>query len=218
MQPAATRVCTPVHSPTHPASPLLHALGMQSVMPHTTPMAMGAFRLLPAGLLLIAWASAHGRRQPSTPAAWAWVAAFGLVDAAAFQGFLAQGLMHTSAGLGSVIIDSQVGGWAAYACTARGPVLRNHLRAARQDLGQLRVACCEPVPEGPQSPPSTNSGPHGLCSNPSSAVVCCCAEAGGGSTPWGALLCQTCSSRVVAQVSGPQPSPTHACTAPPCSR
>lgn len=80
---------------------------MKSVMHHTTPMAMGAFRLLPAGLLLVAWASAHGRRQPSTPTAWAWVAAFGLVDAAAFQGFLAQGLVHTSAGLGSVIIDSQ---------------------------------------------------------------------------------------------------------------
>ncbi|CAM8951206.1 unnamed protein product [Rhodiola kirilowii] len=32
---------------------------------------------------------------------------FGLVDATCFQGFLAQGLLRTSAGLGSVIIDSQ---------------------------------------------------------------------------------------------------------------
>lgn len=76
-------------------------------MPHTTPMAMGALRLLPAGLLLVAWAASHGRRHPSTPTAWAWVAAFALVDAAAFQGFLAEGLTRTSAGLGSVIIDSQ---------------------------------------------------------------------------------------------------------------
>ena len=104
-------------------------------MPHTTPMAMGAFRLLPAGLLLIAWASAHGRRQPSTPTAWAWVAAFGLVDAAAFQGFLAQGLMHTSAGLGSVIIDSQVRAWWV-------PPMPRRCTAAVAGEGEALVRAC----------------------------------------------------------------------------
>jgi len=38
---------------------------------------------------------------------WLAVALFGLVDGACFQGFLAEGLQRTSAGLGSVIIDSQ---------------------------------------------------------------------------------------------------------------
>jgi drug/metabolite transporter (DMT)-like permease len=117
-------------------------------------------RLLPAGLVLLAWAAATGRPQPKTPTAWAWVLAFALVDGAAFQvrssvdlvltqlctvaaravaacrsapsllaavlracvrlyvcvnatirvahqGFLAEGLQRTTAGLGSVIIDSQ---------------------------------------------------------------------------------------------------------------
>ncbi|PNH05330.1 hypothetical protein TSOC_008405, partial [Tetrabaena socialis] len=58
-------------------------------------------------MALVAWAASTGRAQPSTLKAWAWVLAFALVDAAAFQGCLAEGLTRTSAGLGSVIIDSQ---------------------------------------------------------------------------------------------------------------
>lgn len=42
-------------------------------------------RLLPAGAALVAWAAASGRPQPSSAVAWAWVAAFALVDGAAFQ-------------------------------------------------------------------------------------------------------------------------------------
>ncbi|GIL70011.1 hypothetical protein Vretimale_19688 [Volvox reticuliferus] len=80
---------------------------MKSVVPHTTPLVLGALRLLPAGLMLVGWATASGRDQPSTLKAWLWVLAFALIDGAAFQGFLAEGLTKTSAGLGSVIIDSQ---------------------------------------------------------------------------------------------------------------
>eukprot|EP00775_Hariotina_reticulata_P005839 gene5839-6080_t len=79
----------------------------QPVTAHTTPLLLGAMRLLPAGLALVAWSLANGRPQPKSAAAWAWVLAFALVDGAAFQGFLAEGLERTSAGLGSVIIDSQ---------------------------------------------------------------------------------------------------------------
>ncbi|KAL5224024.1 hypothetical protein ABZP36_010663 [Zizania latifolia] len=82
-------------------------VAMKGVIPKTGPFFVAATRLLPAGALLVAFAAARGRKQPSGWAAWAAVAAFGLVDAACFQGFLAQGLQKTSAGLGSVIIDSQ---------------------------------------------------------------------------------------------------------------
>jgi len=82
-------------------------VAMKGVGPHATPLLLGAIRLLPAGAALVAWAGAQGRPQPSTPLAWAWISAFALVDGAAFQGCLAQGLERTSAGLGSVIIDSQ---------------------------------------------------------------------------------------------------------------
>jgi drug/metabolite transporter (DMT)-like permease len=82
-------------------------VAMKGVGPHATPLLLGAMRLLPAGAVLVAWAARQGRPQPAGAVAWAWVAAFALVDGAAFQGFLAQGLERTSAGLGSVIIDSQ---------------------------------------------------------------------------------------------------------------
>ncbi len=138
---------------------------MKGLMASVPPMVMGAFRLLPAGAILVIWAALQGRPQPSGWKAWAWVAAFALVDGAAFQvsgcqsqllstpkqqwqcqgvpaaaqytdrathkhrrtqthagheselyvcvrvlcvqGFLAEGLTKTPAGLGSVIIDSQ---------------------------------------------------------------------------------------------------------------
>jgi drug/metabolite transporter (DMT)-like permease len=71
---------------------------MKGIELHTTPLFLGAIRLLPAGLALVAWAAADGRPQPATPLAWAWVLAFAVVDGAAFQGFLAEGLSKTSAG------------------------------------------------------------------------------------------------------------------------
>jgi drug/metabolite transporter (DMT)-like permease len=70
-------------------------------------MLVAAWRLLPSGALLLAWASAKGSKGPSSAMGWFAVALFGLVDGACFQGFLAEGLQRTSAGLGSVIIDSQ---------------------------------------------------------------------------------------------------------------
>lgn len=46
---------------------------------------LGAMRLLPAGIALVAWAAATGRPQPKSAVAWAWILAFALVDGAAFQ-------------------------------------------------------------------------------------------------------------------------------------
>nr|XP_011465361.1 PREDICTED: WAT1-related protein At3g02690, chloroplastic isoform X2 [Fragaria vesca subsp. vesca] len=82
-------------------------VAMKGILPKTGPFFISAFRLIPAGFLLIAFAAYRGRPFPSGLTAWLSIALFGLVDAACFQGFLAQGLQRTSAGLGSVIIDSQ---------------------------------------------------------------------------------------------------------------
>lgn len=80
---------------------------MKGVMPHTTPLFMAGVRLVPAGVLVLAAAAIMGRPQPKSWAAWLWIAVFALVDGALFQGFLAEGLLRTGAGLGSVMIDSQ---------------------------------------------------------------------------------------------------------------
>ena len=48
-------------------------------------MFVASFRLLPAGLLLLAYASSRGRPQPKTVMAWLAISLFALVDAAAFQ-------------------------------------------------------------------------------------------------------------------------------------
>lgn len=57
--------------------------------------------------MLVGFAALRGRNFPSGFNAWLSITLFALVDAACFQGFLAEGLQRTSAGLGSVIIDSQ---------------------------------------------------------------------------------------------------------------
>ncbi|OVA10766.1 Drug/metabolite transporter [Macleaya cordata] len=82
-------------------------VAMKEVFPKAGPFFVSAFRLIPAGIMLIAFAGSSGRKQPSGIMAWVTIILFGLVDAACFQGFLAEGLQRTSAGLGSVIIDSQ---------------------------------------------------------------------------------------------------------------
>lgn len=82
-------------------------VAMKGTIGHTTPFFLAGVRLLPAGLLVLAWAAITGRAQPQTWKAWGWIAWFALVDGALFQGFLAQGLVRTDAGLGSVMIDSQ---------------------------------------------------------------------------------------------------------------
>jgi drug/metabolite transporter (DMT)-like permease len=82
-------------------------VAMKGVIPHTTPLFMAGVRLLPAGVLILITAALMGRPQPKSWAAWLWITLFALVDGTLFQGFLAEGLVRTSAGLGSVMIDSQ---------------------------------------------------------------------------------------------------------------
>ncbi|MBD0268292.1 EamA family transporter [Pseudanabaena sp. FACHB-2040] len=82
-------------------------VAMKGVMPLTSPFFLAGVRLLPAGILVLLAALWMGRPQPSSWRGWLWIGAFALVDGALFQGFLAQGLVRTGAGLGSVMIDSQ---------------------------------------------------------------------------------------------------------------
>jgi drug/metabolite transporter (DMT)-like permease len=82
-------------------------VAMKGVMDETTPLFIATFRLIPAGILLLVTATILGRPQPKSLKAWLWIGLFALIDGTMFQGFLAEGLMKTNAGLGSVIIDSQ---------------------------------------------------------------------------------------------------------------
>ncbi|ARV58554.1 EamA family transporter [Nostocales cyanobacterium HT-58-2] len=82
-------------------------VAMKGVMPHTTPLFMAGVRLIPAGVLILIAAAFMGRPQPKGWVAWLWIVLFALVDGTLFQGFLAEGLLRTGAGLGSVMIDSQ---------------------------------------------------------------------------------------------------------------
>jgi len=82
-------------------------VAMKGVMPHTTPLFIAGIRLLPAGVMVLVAAAIMGRPQPQGWAAWLWISLFALIDGALFQGFLAEGLVRTGAGLGSVMIDSQ---------------------------------------------------------------------------------------------------------------
>jgi drug/metabolite transporter (DMT)-like permease len=82
-------------------------VAMKGVMPHTTPLFLAAMRLLPAGVLVMLFAALGKRPQPRGWQAWLWIGLFAIVDGTLFQGFLATGLVRTTAGLGSVTIDSQ---------------------------------------------------------------------------------------------------------------
>jgi drug/metabolite transporter (DMT)-like permease len=82
-------------------------VAMKGVMEETTPLFLAGVRLLPAGLLVVLVSVLLGREQPSGWRAWLWISLFALIDGTLFQGFLAQGLERTGAGLGSVMIDSQ---------------------------------------------------------------------------------------------------------------
>ena len=82
-------------------------VAMKGVIPHTTPLFMAGLRIFPAGLLILGVAFLLRRPQPQGWKAWLWISAFGLVDGTMFQGFLAEGLVKTGAGLGSVMIDTQ---------------------------------------------------------------------------------------------------------------
>jgi drug/metabolite transporter (DMT)-like permease len=82
-------------------------VAMKGVIPNTTPFFMAGVRLVPAGVLVLIAATLMGRPQPKSGMAWLWISLFALVDGMLFQGFLAEGLVRTGAGLGSVMIDSQ---------------------------------------------------------------------------------------------------------------
>lgn len=82
-------------------------VAMKGVIPETTPLFMAGIRIVPAGFLVLIVAAITKRPQPKTTKAWLWILLFAIVDGAMFQGFLGEGLVRTSAGLGSVMIDSQ---------------------------------------------------------------------------------------------------------------
>jgi drug/metabolite transporter (DMT)-like permease len=82
-------------------------VAMKGTLPHTAPYFLATVRLLPAGFLVLLAGLWQGREQPKGWGTWAWIVVFALLDGTLFQGFLAQGLSRTSAGLGSVMIDSQ---------------------------------------------------------------------------------------------------------------
>lgn len=82
-------------------------VAMKGVIPHTTPLFMAGVRLIPAGVLILMVAAFMGKPVPKSWLAWLWIIIFALVDGTLFQGFLAEGLVRTNAGLGSVMIDSQ---------------------------------------------------------------------------------------------------------------
>jgi drug/metabolite transporter (DMT)-like permease len=82
-------------------------VAMKGTLPHTAPFFLATVRLLPAGMLVLLAGLWQGREQPKGWGTWAWIVGFGLLDGTLFQGFLAQGLSRTTAGLGSVMIDSQ---------------------------------------------------------------------------------------------------------------
>jgi drug/metabolite transporter (DMT)-like permease len=82
-------------------------VAMKGVIPHTTPLFMAGVRLIPAGVLILIVAAFMGKPVPKSWLAWLWIIIFALVDGTLFQGFLAEGLVRTNAGLGSVMIDSQ---------------------------------------------------------------------------------------------------------------
>jgi drug/metabolite transporter (DMT)-like permease len=82
-------------------------VAMKGTMPHTTPFFMAGVRLVPAGVLILLVAALLKRSHPKGWMAWLWIGLFALFDGALFQGFLAEGLVRTGAGLGSVMIDSQ---------------------------------------------------------------------------------------------------------------
>ena len=77
----ADLMCTSIISAVESSSWFM----VQELAPHTSPIFVSAFRLLPAGLALVAWAAASGRQQPRGWQAWLACALFGLVDGTAFQ-------------------------------------------------------------------------------------------------------------------------------------
>lgn len=82
-------------------------VAMKGVIPDTTPLFLGGMRIFPAGVLVLVGSLIFKRPQPRGWLAWGWISLFALIDGTFFQGFLAEGLVRTGAGLGSVMIDTQ---------------------------------------------------------------------------------------------------------------
>lgn len=82
-------------------------VAMKDVLAVSSPLFLAAVRLVPAGILILICARFLGRDYKVAAGGWLWILAFALFDGLLFQGFLAVGLTKTSAGLGSVMIDSQ---------------------------------------------------------------------------------------------------------------
>ncbi len=82
-------------------------VAMKGVLDTTTPLFLASVRLIPAGIVVLIVGLMLRRPSPKSFRAWLWISLFSLIDGTLFQGFLAQGLSRTGAGLGSVIIDSQ---------------------------------------------------------------------------------------------------------------
>ena len=84
---------------------------MKPLLDGAGPLTLAWLRLLPAGLVLLLaaslWRGSGSRGWRVDRRDWGWLLLFALVDATAFQGLLARGLVGTGAGLGSVLIDSQ---------------------------------------------------------------------------------------------------------------
>lgn len=80
---------------------------MKFILPDTTPMFLAAFRLLPAGILILLLAAKQKLPQPKGLTAWLWILLFAIVNGAMFQGLLTAGLVNTGAGIGSILIDAQ---------------------------------------------------------------------------------------------------------------
>lgn len=60
-------------------------VAMKEVLPKSGPFFVSAFRLIPAGFLLVAFAASRGRPFPSGFNAWLSISLFAVVDAAFFQ-------------------------------------------------------------------------------------------------------------------------------------
>ena len=60
-------------------------VAMKEILPKSGPFFLSAFRLIPAGFLLVAFAASRGRPFPSGFNAWLSISLFALVDAACFQ-------------------------------------------------------------------------------------------------------------------------------------
>ena len=82
-------------------------VAMKGVIHQTTPLFLAGVRIMPAGILILLVAFFLGKEQKITRKGWVWIGLFAFVDGFLFQAFLAEGLVRTGAGLGSVMIDSQ---------------------------------------------------------------------------------------------------------------